>query len=49
MNVPRLDGAESPSEAPLCATLYVRRVDGEELGYEVYREVFFEGDGCVGK
>jgi len=42
-------GAESPLEAPLCATLYVRQVHGEELGYEVYREVFFEGDGCVGK
>ena len=42
-------GAASPSEAPLCATLYVRQVDGEKPGYEVYREVFFEGDGCVGK
>jgi len=41
--------ADGPSEATLCATLYVRQVEGSSPGYEVYREVFFEGDGCVGK
>jgi hypothetical protein len=38
-----------PRVAPLCVTLYVRGTDGPSRGYEVYREVFFEGDGCVGK
>jgi len=38
-----------PSVAPLCVTLYVRETNGEAPGYEVYREVFFEGEGCVGK
>ena len=42
-------GAEEPSTAPLCVTLYVRKIGGENPGYEVYREVFFEGEGCVGK
>ena len=41
--------AARPSVAPLCVTLYVREVGGEAPGYEVYREVFFEGEGCVGK
>ena len=40
--------AEKPSVAPLCVTLYVRETTGEAPGYEVYREVFFEGEGCVG-
>ena len=38
-----------PSVAPLCVTLYVRQCGGDDPGYEVYREVFFEGEGCVGK
>lgn len=42
-------GADVPSIAPLCVTLYVRKTTGENAGYEVYREVFFEGAGCVGK
>ena len=40
---------EEPAVAPLCVTLYVRECVGEDPGYEVYREVFFEGEGCVGK
>jgi hypothetical protein len=35
--------------SPLCVTLYVREITGDDPGYEVYREVFFEGEGCVGK
>jgi len=35
--------------SPLCVTLYVREVAGDDPGYQVYREVFFEGEGCVGK
>lgn len=38
-----------PSVASLCVTLYVRQTTGDNPGYEVYREVFFEGDGCEGK
>ena len=38
-----------PSVAPLCVTLYVRETTGGAPGYEVYREVFFEGEGCIGK
>ncbi len=34
--------------APMCATLYVRKVAGEDSAYEVYREVFFDGLGCDG-
>ena len=45
----RLSGTARPSIAPLCVTLYVRKTAGESPGYEVYREVFFEGEGCVGK
>ena len=41
--------AVKPSVASLCVTLYVRETTGEAPGYEVYREVFFEGEGCVGK
>jgi hypothetical protein len=33
----------------LCVTLYVREIPGDAPGYQVYREVFFEGEGCVGK
>ena len=40
--------AEEPRVASMCATLYVRAVDGENPGYQVYREVFFEGLGCEG-
>lgn len=40
---------EEPAVAPLCVTLYVRECVGEDPGYEVYREVFFEGEGCIGK
>ena len=40
---------DAPRTAPLCVTLYVRAVDGDVPAYQVYREVFFEGDGCVGK
>jgi ketosteroid isomerase-like protein len=37
-------GADAePYEAAACTTLYVRRVEG---GYEIYREVTFEGTGC---
>ena len=35
--------------SPLCVTLYVREAVGDDPGYQVYREVFFEGEGCVGK
>jgi hypothetical protein len=35
--------------SPLCVTLYVRETAGDAPGYQVYREVFFEGEGCVGK
>ena len=35
--------------SPLCVTLYVREVAGDAPGYQVYREVFFQGEGCVGK
>jgi len=42
-------GTPRPSIALLCVTLYVRKTAGENSGYEVYREVFFEGEGCVGK
>ncbi len=38
--------AEEPRIASMCATLYVRETKGEDSGYEVYREVFFEGLGC---
>jgi hypothetical protein len=38
--------ADQPVVASLCATLYVRLTAGEGPGYEVYREVFFEGLGC---
>jgi hypothetical protein len=41
--------ATDPSVAPLCVTLYVRETTGENAGYEVYREIFFEGEGCIGK
>jgi len=40
---------EKPSVALLCVTLYVRESVGDDAGYEVYREVFFAGEGCVGK
>ncbi len=40
---------EKPSVATLCVTLYVRESTGDDSGYEVYREVFFEDEGCVGK
>jgi hypothetical protein len=39
----------TPNVATLCVTFYVREVAGDASGYEVYREVFFEGNGCVGK
>ncbi len=39
-------GSESPRVSTLCATFYVRKVEGPEPGYEVYREVTFEGAGC---
>jgi hypothetical protein len=42
-------GADEPSVALLCVTLYMRETGGESPGYEVYREVFFEGNGCVRK
>lgn len=48
LSVGRVSTGE-PSIAPLCVTLYVRKTTGDDAGYEVYREVFFEGDGCVGK
>lgn len=35
--------------SPLCVTLYVREAAGDAPGYQVYREVFFQGEGCVGK
>jgi len=38
-----------PSIALLCVTLYVRKTTGKNAGYEVYREIFFEGEDCVGK
>jgi hypothetical protein len=41
--------AEESAISPLCVTFYVREVDGEDPGYQVYREVFFKGEGCVGK
>jgi hypothetical protein len=41
--------AEEPRVASMCATLYVRKTTGENAGYEVYREVFFEGLGCEGE
>ena len=41
--------AEESAMSPLCVTLYVREIAGEALSYQVYREVFFEGEGCVGK
>jgi hypothetical protein len=48
MTVKRASMDQSNS-ARLCVTLYVRATGGEEPGYEVFREVFFEGEGCVGK
>jgi len=42
-------GAKQPSVAPLCVTFYVRKLEGEGGGFEVFREVFFEGEGCVRK
>lgn len=41
--------ADEPAISPLCVTLYVRAIAGEDPGYQVYREVFFTGEGCVGK
>ena len=38
-----------PAVAPLCVTLYVRETTGDDPGYEVFREVFFEDEGCLGK
>jgi hypothetical protein len=38
-----------PRTAPLCVTLYVRETIGETRGYQVYKEVFFENEDCVGK
>ena len=40
---------DEPGVAFLCVTLYVRETTGDDLGYEIYREVFFEGEECVGK
>jgi len=40
---------QSARSAILCVTLYVRLIEGDDPGFEVYREVFFEGEGCVGK
>lgn len=43
------ESMDEPTSAMLCVTLYVRKTDGEEPGYQVYREVFFEDGGCVSK
>ena len=45
----KMAAADEPRLSPLCATLYVRQTSDTPLGYQVYREVFFEGQGCVGK
>lgn len=37
---------DEPFVSAICATFYVRKVEGAEPGYEVYREVTFEGAGC---
>jgi ketosteroid isomerase-like protein len=42
-------GQATPNAATLCVTFYVREVEGDDPGFEVYREVFFEGNGCTGK
>jgi hypothetical protein len=41
--------AEESAISPLCVTLYVRATAGDIPGYQVYREVFFTGEGCVSK
>ena len=41
--------ADEPAISPLCVTLYVRAVAADNPGYQVYREVFFTGEGCVSK
>jgi hypothetical protein len=40
---------EESAISPLCVTLYVRATTRDDPGYEVYREIFFTGEGCVGK
>jgi hypothetical protein len=49
MLVVKRASVDEPAISPLCVTLYVREAAGEAPGYQVYREVFFEGEGCVGK
>ena len=41
----KLVSEEEPHSTTVCATLYVRRTDGVP-GFEIYREVTFEGMGC---
>jgi hypothetical protein len=42
-------GVAEAAASSLCVTLYVRRTAVDPASYQVYREVFFEKDGCVGK
>jgi hypothetical protein len=45
----QLASVAEPRVAALCVTLYVRQTGVETPGYQVYREVFFESEDCVGK
>jgi hypothetical protein len=40
---------DEPAISLLCVTLYVRAITGDDPGYQVYREVFFTGEGCANK
>jgi hypothetical protein len=42
-------GVAETATSLLCVTLYVRKSSTEPDTYQVYREVFFEHEGCVGK
>jgi len=45
----RMASVAEPRVTPLCVTFYVRKTSDTPLGYQVHREVFFEGNGCAGK
>jgi len=38
--------SEKPHFSTICATFYIRKIGGMSEGYEVYKEVTFEGVGC---
>lgn len=40
------ESVDEPHVATVCSTLYVRKVGPGGEGYEIYKEVTFEGTGC---